>query len=386
MNDLGRTDLSWGLLVVAENVADQRCIQLGRFPFEVGRSSGRDLVIQCPHVSKLHASFYSHEQDLYLEDHGSTNGTFVNGRMLRGCQQLHVDDIVQFGTHEFRLAQIQHSCLKTMSLGRASSCSTTVEFREILKNRAIKPNYQAIVGIESGAIIGYEVLVRSLSQGLESAADLFLAASRLGLERQLSEVSRSEGMCQGRFLPDKAIRFLNTHPVEIHSPDLLASLRQLREENTDVPIVLEIHESSICDPTAMKSLARELRQLNIGLAYDDFGQGQSRILELIEAPSNYLKFDIELIRGIDRAPRTRQHLLASLVQMAKDIGIMTVAEGVETQSEVEVCAELGFDIAQGFYFSKPQPIEWIVADTANADFNCVLASRQRESSLQTIKV
>jgi EAL domain-containing protein (putative c-di-GMP-specific phosphodiesterase class I) len=103
-------------------------------------------------------------------------------------------------------------------------------------------------------------------------------------------------------------------------------------------------------------LRSELRELNIGLAYDDFGAGQTRLSELIEAPPDYLKFDISLIRNLDSASPERRRTLESLVNVALDLGVNPLAEGIETEGEAEVCRQLGFLTAQGFYFGRPAPL------------------------------
>ena len=73
-----------------------------------------------------------------------------------------------------------------------------------------------------------------------------------------------------------------------------------------------------------------LKRLDIKLAYDDFGVGQSRLNELAEVAPDYVKFDMSLIRGIDSATPQRQQVLAALVQMVHNLGITSLAEGVET--------------------------------------------------------
>ena len=106
----------------------------------------------------------------------------------------------------------------------------------------------------------------------------------------------------------------------------------------------------------MRNLRARLKELNIGIAYDDFGAGQTRLSELTEAPPDYLKFDISLIRGIDQAPPERQRMLASLVQMVTELGVNPLAEGIETAAEADVCRNIGFQTAQGFHFGRPAPV------------------------------
>jgi EAL domain-containing protein (putative c-di-GMP-specific phosphodiesterase class I) len=97
--------------------------------------------------------------------------------------------------------------------------------------------------------------------------------------------------------------------------------------------------------------------MNVRLAYDDFGAGQARLLELAEAPPHYLKFDRRFVMGIDQAPASRRRLVASLVAAARELLVKTVAEGVETAAEAEVCRDLGFTLAQGYHFGRPASVD-----------------------------
>jgi len=121
-------------------------------------------------------------------------------------------------------------------------------------------------------------------------------------------------------------------------------------------IVLEINEKAITDLGQMKSLKSALKNLDIGLAYDDFGVGQSRLVELAKFPPDFLKFDISLIRKIHLAPKQLHQMVAAFLHMSQDLGAATIAEGVECQEEAETCRQLGFDYAQGFHYGMPIPI------------------------------
>jgi EAL domain-containing protein (putative c-di-GMP-specific phosphodiesterase class I) len=121
--------------------------------------------------------------------------------------------------------------------------------------------------------------------------------------------------------------------------------------------VFDISMTIVMGPTPPGALKERLGSFGVGLAYDDFGAGQARLLELSEVPPDYLKFDMRLVRGLDRAGPSRQKLLASLVQVARELSVLTVAEGVETLAEAVACAEIGFDFAQGFYFGRPARLD-----------------------------
>jgi EAL domain-containing protein (putative c-di-GMP-specific phosphodiesterase class I) len=75
---------------------------------------------------------------------------------------------------------------------------------------------------------------------------------------------------------------------------------------------------------------------------------------LIEAPAHYLKFDISLVGNIDKAQDAKRNIVKMLVNMSKDMGISTLAEGLDRVEEVQVCQDLGFDYIQGFYFGRPK--------------------------------
>ena len=122
-----------------------------------------------------------------------------------------------------------------------------------------------------------------------------------------------------------------------------------------VDLVLEIHESTLARPDYIAALRERLSEINVGLAYDDFGSGQSRLLELAEAPPHYLKFDRCFITGIEKAPPTRRRFLGALVEACRELRVKTVAEGVETEGEAEACRAVGFTHAQGYLFGRPAP-------------------------------
>jgi EAL domain-containing protein (putative c-di-GMP-specific phosphodiesterase class I) len=124
-----------------------------------------------------------------------------------------------------------------------------------------------------------------------------------------------------------------------------------------VDLVLEIHESALAQADFIGWLRNRLMEINVGLAYDDFGAGQARLFELAEAPPHYLKFDRRFVTGLHHAPVSRQRLVASLVAAARELLVKTVAEGVETEEEAGACLRAGFTLGQGYHFGRPVPVE-----------------------------
>jgi EAL domain-containing protein (putative c-di-GMP-specific phosphodiesterase class I) len=130
----------------------------------------------------------------------------------------------------------------------------------------------------------------------------------------------------------------------------------MRAEAPSQRLTIEIHEAAVTSPEQMRVLRKLLNELDMSVAYDDFGAGQARLQEIAAAPPDYLKFDMAMIRGLDESTLGRQHLVRSLVELVNSLGICAVAEGVESEAEHEVCRELGFQLAQGYLYGRPSAL------------------------------
>ena len=330
-----------------------------RFPFAVGRRSDVSLQLHSPAVSGRHAEFVEENGSLKLRDLDSTNGTFLNGGRFRGEVAVSEGDLVQFADLVFRIAQARAATHQgTLLHDPGDQALAFLQFDRLMKDRAVVPFFQPIVNPRANAVIGFEVLGRSRLFGLQNPKAMFSAAAQLNQESQLSRIFREEGLEAGkRFAPNFSL-FVNTHPEELRNTgELLKSLAEARDAFPQMALVLEIHESAVTSPDEMRSLRRSLRDLSIGIAYDDFGAGQARLLELIDVPPDYLKYDMKLVQGIAEAPASRRLMLKSLVAMTKELGVTPLAEGVETRADSDACVELGFDLIQGYLFGRPAPAE-----------------------------
>jgi EAL domain-containing protein (putative c-di-GMP-specific phosphodiesterase class I) len=103
---------------------------------------------------------------------------------------------------------------------------------------------------------------------------------------------------------------------------------------------------------------RGLKEKGFGLAIDDMGAGYSSLQALVEVEPDYLKFDIALVRNIDRN-LIKRSLLETLVDLSEKIGAQVIAEGIEAESELAVLLDLGVGLGQGRYFTAPElvPVE-----------------------------
>ncbi|MEJ2422492.1 MAG: EAL domain-containing protein [Acidobacteriota bacterium] len=314
-------------------------------------------------VSRLHAEIFQDDGALWVKDLGSKNGTYLNRSKIREAVPLRKGDILHFGDVGFRIGRrrLEDEPDETVSfrnplvempelvLGHEKA------LRTLLSERAVNPRFQPIIRMEDGSRYGFEVVGRGTLPGLPHLPDeLFNIAEGLGFEVELSRLFWEEGLKKAAGFPDKSRLFLNAHPAELSHPDFLDSLKDMRALAGDIPLILEISERAVTDPSQMRQLKSYLKGLNMQLAYDDFGAGQARLLELVEVPPHFLKFDMCLVRGIHRKSSRYHTVVETLVHMASDLGIVTVAEGVECEEESQACARMGFQHAQGYYYGRPE--------------------------------
>ncbi len=366
----GEEQRGWYLETVSEGGTLRR-VHIRVLPFRVGRGHGLELVLPSESVSKVHAEIYSRGHELRLRDLGSRNGSFVNRALVEEATLVE-GDIVHFADFEFRVGR--SDVAEEQADAAAEDRPTTVavkrpelphrfaegtrELRDLLREGQVTMVFQPIVLLARGTVAAYEALGRGRHPKLpESPLELLRIAESIGREAELSRLFRRKAVELAAGRRDLPTVFLNTHPAEMARPGLIESLEELRGIAPQLDLALEIHESVLTRPAAIAELRALLLERGIALAYDDFGAGQARLLELAVAPPHYLKFDHRFISGIDQAPLAKRRLLQSLLSLARELLVKTVAEGIETPGEARVCAEIGFTHAQGFHVGKPRPID-----------------------------
>jgi EAL domain-containing protein (putative c-di-GMP-specific phosphodiesterase class I) len=343
-------------------------IDLKPLPFLIGRQVGAHLRLSASEVSRRHAIIFSRDGELWVQEFGSTNGTFVNRQRVEGEQRLRNGDILHFGPLEFRLVYSRPLTAEESSVeDRLTAVSVprelprgfvncVAEFDDLLRRPSVVPHFQPIVHLADQQIVGYELLGRGCAVDLPTAPwPLLQIAQRLHKDIELSELFRWVGIQQANLFNLQQRLFVNTVPAEMDLRRLQPSLESLRLQMPNLPLALEVHETAMTELVLMRNLHALLTEMDIQLAYDDFGAGQARLRELITVPPDYLKFDMALIRNIHQQPPRARQALQSLVAMARDLGVSTVAEGIECQAECEVCTQLGFNLAQGYYLGRPAP-------------------------------
>jgi EAL domain-containing protein (putative c-di-GMP-specific phosphodiesterase class I) len=334
-------------------------------PTVIGRRPGTHLTLSETSVSGRHARLTREGGRLLVEDLGSTNGTFVNGERVTAARRLDHDDIVQFGSVDFRVSARTdpktHPPLDTRLVSHVTTSGSVArrKLRQMIDRDLVTSTFQSIVRIEDGAVVAYEALGRGAHPDLDaSPARLLQLAEEGEMAAELSRLFRHraiEAMAASGITGYKL--FVNAHPAEVARGDLDRTLHPEGTKNLAHRLVLELHEGSILELDRANTLRGAMAALGVEIAYDDFGEGQTRLAELGSCPPDYIKFARPLIAGLHRAGWERRHVLQTMVSMALDLGCVPLAEGVETAAELKCCLELGFVLAQGYHFDRPRPID-----------------------------
>jgi EAL domain-containing protein (putative c-di-GMP-specific phosphodiesterase class I) len=356
--------VTWSLIGSASDVLT-KSVAINSDTFRIGRRQDMDLCVDSMAVSGFHAELFRVKDFLFVRDVGSTNGTFLNGTEITRDSQLHNGDTLSLGDTSFRV--LQHSndprmprledfraVLKTNCFKDTLDAAGQRNFARLLASGGTLAScYQSIHDLKTRDIAGYEFLARSSDVGIETAGQLFGQASKAGRSVELSVLCRQQAFAHCHLLHSDSSVFVNTHPAEPLMEVVLPQMQTLRDAYPGRGMVLEIHEAATTDPALIRRLRQELAAMNVKLAFDDFGAGQTRIREMISGSADYIKFDPSLIRDLLQASKEQRRFFTSILNGIKDEGTITVAEGVETVEMDELVRELDFDLVQGYLYSRP---------------------------------
>ncbi len=209
--------------------------------------------------------------------------------------------------------------------------------------------YQPIVALADKAPIAVEALARFSTEPRQMANVWFREAARCGLIVELDMVTMTKALESLEWLPRDVALHINL------APETLFAGRGMELLDLDEPerVVVEITEhSDIADYAQLNRALAPLRDRGVKLAVDDVGAGFSSLRHVLVLEPDMIKLDVSLCRGID-SNSVRRALARALTAFGQEINRMVVAEGVETESELEALLELGITHAQGYLLGRP---------------------------------
>jgi EAL domain-containing protein (putative c-di-GMP-specific phosphodiesterase class I)/GGDEF domain-containing protein len=253
-----------------------------------------------------------------------------------------------------------------------------------LERHEMSLDYQPIVSLSTLETLGLEALLRWKPLDRDPIPpDAFIPwAEESGLiipigSWVLKEVARQWAgwtPTDGATAPSLTV---NVSVVQLEK-GIAALSEDLVEASASLPgrLSIEITESRLAnDPEAASATIKRLRRLGVGVIIDDFGTGFSSLRYLQDFPVDALKIDRSFVEHIDTSDRD-QAIVGTIIALAHTLGIFTIAEGVETQTQLKCLAELSCDSAQGYFLCRPTPFDRVrLAIEGSSDTEPMLRSR-----------
>lgn len=241
----------------------------------------------------------------------------------------------------------------------------TNSMEEALLQRQFEVYYQPVVDLKTGEVVSAEALVRwnHPEKGMVSPGFFIPFFEHNGFIIKLDAYIREE-VC--RNIMELGRRGLNCVPMsvnvsrlEFYDPNLCRSIIDLTERYRLEPgmMRLEITESAYTDnPQQLLAAMKELQNYGFQVLMDDFGSGYSSLNMLKDVPVDILKMDMKFLENQGISGRGPE-ILASLVRMAKKLGMHTIAEGIETKEQGDFLRSVGCEYGQGYYYARPMPAD-----------------------------
>jgi diguanylate cyclase (GGDEF)-like protein len=236
------------------------------------------------------------------------------------------------------------------------------ELRRALEQGELVLHYQPKIDLGSGAVTGVEALVRweHPTRGLLPPDEFVPLAERTGAIADLTRWVVDTALAQHRAWRDAgvdlpiAVNLAAANIVDLTLPERVAHMLERHGVSGD-RLECEISEHTVmADPRRSMAILERLRGLGVRLSLDDFGTGHSSLSYLKRLPIDEVKIDRSFVMGMTNDDNDAA-IVRTTIDLARNLGLEVVAEGVETEAILRDLSDLSCDVAQGFYLSKPLP-------------------------------
>jgi diguanylate cyclase (GGDEF)-like protein len=239
------------------------------------------------------------------------------------------------------------------------------QLRKALSQNELLLHYQPIMSADTKSVLGVEALVRwqHSERGLVPPGQFIAVAELSGLivpigDWVLRTACHQLKAWQERYDPDLMVA-VNLSARQFQQANLVDQIREVIEESGIAPssLELEITESNAMqNPENTMYTLRELKAIGVRIAMDDFGTGYSSLNYLKKFPIDTLKLDQSFVRDVT-TDSTDAAIVGAVITMAHSLNLEVVAEGIETEAQLEFLTRQGCDRLQGYLFSRPQPVD-----------------------------
>ena len=233
------------------------------------------------------------------------------------------------------------------------------ELRAAIDAGEIEPFYQPVVALPGQAVTGFEVLARwrHPTRGLLQPAAFIPVAEETGMIGDLSYLILRRACRDAQDWPTHLQLAVNIAPQQFQERDLAERIMAILAETGFDPrrLEVEITETAIVqDLEATRATLTALHALGVRVALDDFGTGYSSLYHLRELRFDKLKIDRSYVNSIAEGDE-RAKLVDAIIKLGSSLGLVTTAEGIETETSLDWLASQGCDYGQGYLFGKPMP-------------------------------
>jgi diguanylate cyclase (GGDEF)-like protein len=233
------------------------------------------------------------------------------------------------------------------------------ELREAIARDELVPYFQPLVDLGSGRLTGFELLARwpHKARGMVSPGEFVPVAEQCGMIGAMTERLLLRGCRAAVTWPGDIALSVNLSPRQVFDRTLVDMIRNALRQTGLPPhrLDLELTESALVgDLAAARNVLAELKALGVRLSLDDFGTGYSSLAHLQALPFDKLKIDAGFVRAMAGDADSRK-IVAAVVGLGHSLGLPTVAEGVETEAQLETLRQLGCDVGQGWLFGAATP-------------------------------
>ncbi|MCP3729106.1 EAL domain-containing protein [Sphingomonas sp. MG17] len=241
--------------------------------------------------------------------------------------------------------------------------STRAIVRQGLRRREYHLCYQPVIDLASGRIVGAEALIRwRRSSGEIVPPDIFIPAAEeagiiCAITGRVFDLLAEDASDVLRIEPDFHFA-VNLSAADMHRSDIIADIHSLTERSgiPHAKLIVEVTERSVVDLERARETVHSLRRGGIAVAIDDFGTGYSSLAYLAQLDVDFLKIDKLFVHSLGTGSATNQ-VAARIIEMANDLNLRIIAEGIETRAQEMILRNLGVHYAQGYLYDRPLSLE-----------------------------